>query len=99
MNTRHCQNAEYPNINNVRIELDGTFLLGKYVQELFKSEERQNVDLQESLLEIENHEQKYLDLINKEYSFQDAVKTLDKIDWDFKNFTTQYLTHTFHPYL
>ena len=75
MNTRHYQNAEYPNINNVRIELDGTFLLGKYVQELFKSEERQNVDLQESLLEIENHEQEYLELINKEYSFQDAVKT------------------------
>jgi len=49
-------------------------------------------------LEIENSEQEYLELINKEYSFQDAIKVLDKIDWDFKGFTTQYLTHTFHSY-
>jgi len=53
---------------------------------------------QKTLWEIKNPEQEYLELINKEYSFQDAIEILDKIDWDFKDFTTQYLTHTFHPY-
>jgi site-specific DNA-methyltransferase (cytosine-N4-specific) len=53
---------------------------------------------QKTLWEIKNPEQEYLELINKEYSFQDAMEILDKIDWDFKDFTTQYLTHTFHPY-
>ena len=53
---------------------------------------------QKTLLEIRNPEQEYLELINQEYCFQDAVQVLDKIDWDFKDFTTQYLTHTFHPY-
>ncbi|MGQ9630865.1 MAG: DNA methyltransferase, partial [bacterium] len=53
---------------------------------------------QKTLLEIKNPEQKYLELINKEYYPQDAIQVLDKIDWDFKDFTTQYLTHTFHSY-
>jgi hypothetical protein len=53
---------------------------------------------QKTLLKIKSSEQKYLELINKEYVLLDAIKILDKIDWDFKGFTTQYLTHTFHPY-
>jgi DNA modification methylase len=51
-----------------------------------------------TLFEIGSHEAEFLKLISKEYSFEDAVKVLGKIDWDFKNFKTQYLTHTFHPY-
>lgn len=47
---------------------------------------------------VKNPEREYLELINKEYNFHDAVQVLEKIDWDFKDFTTQYLTHTFHPY-
>jgi len=31
-------------------------------------------------------------------SFNDAMKILDKIDWNFKDAKTQYLSHTFHPY-
>jgi len=52
---------------------------------------------QKSMLEKKGEEE-YLELINREYSFQEAIKILDKIDWDFKDFTTQYLTHTFHSY-
>ncbi len=37
-------------------------------------------------------------LINKRYNFAEGVEILSKIDWDFKDFTTQYLTHTFHSY-
>ncbi len=43
-------------------------------------------------------EQEYLELINENYSFSDALQILDKINWDFKDFTTQYLTHKFHSY-
>ena len=53
---------------------------------------------QKTLLGIKNPELEYLELINKEHYSQDPVKVLDKIDWDFKDFTTQYLTHTFHSY-
>lgn len=53
---------------------------------------------QMALFEIESYEAEFLKVISKEYSFDNAVKVLDKIDWDFKNFKTQYLTHTFHPY-
>jgi len=42
--------------------------------------------------------QKYWELINEEYSFSKEINILDKIDWDFKDFTTQYLTHKFHSY-
>jgi site-specific DNA-methyltransferase (cytosine-N4-specific) len=53
---------------------------------------------QKILLDINGPERKYFDLINEEYDFSTAIKVLDEIDWDFKNFKTQYLTHTFHPY-
>ena len=43
-------------------------------------------------------EQKYLELINGNYSFSEKINILDKIDWDFKDFSTQYLTHKFHSY-
>jgi len=33
-----------------------------------------------------------------DYNFNDAIKLLDKIDWNFKTAKTQYLSHTFHPY-
>ena len=50
------------------------------------------------LFETKNMEHEYLEIIDKELFFLDAVQILDKIEWDFKNFTTQYLTHTFHSY-
>lgn len=53
---------------------------------------------QKTLFGIRNPQQRYLELINQKYNFQEAIKILDKIDWDFKDFTTQYLTHTFHSY-
>jgi site-specific DNA-methyltransferase (cytosine-N4-specific) len=43
-------------------------------------------------------EQKYLELINGEHRFSEKIDILDKIDWDFKDFRTQYLTHKFHSY-
>jgi len=45
-----------------------------------------------------NPEYEYKELINKRHNFPDAVEMLSKIDYDFKDFTTQYLTHTFHSY-
>jgi len=36
--------------------------------------------------------------INKKCSFIEAIQTLEKIDWDFKDFNTQYLSHKFHSY-
>ncbi len=53
---------------------------------------------QKTLFGIRNPQQRYLELINQKYNFQEVIKILDKIDWDFKDFTTQYLTHTFHSY-
>jgi len=53
---------------------------------------------QQTLFEMEGPEQEYSELINRQYDFSDAIKILDKINWDFKDFTTQYLTHTFHSY-
>jgi len=53
---------------------------------------------QKTLFRARNPEQEYLEIINQTYNFSDAIKTLNKIDWDFKDFTTQYLTHTFHSY-
>lgn len=53
---------------------------------------------QKTLLGLKSPEQEHYELINKYYSFHDAIGILDKIDWDFKDFTTQYLTHTFHSY-
>lgn len=43
-------------------------------------------------------EQKYLELINGEHRFSEKIDVLDRIDWDFKDFRTQYLTHKFHSY-
>lgn len=43
-------------------------------------------------------EQQYLSLLDGEYTFEDAVGVLDRIDWDFASFNTQYLTHRFHSY-
>ncbi|MBA2123867.1 hypothetical protein B9J78_02860 [bacterium Unc6] len=53
---------------------------------------------QETLFGERTIEQKYLELINNEHNISKGVEVLDKIDWDFKDFTTQYLTHTFHSY-
>ncbi len=44
---------------------------------------------QKTLLGIKNPEQEYLELINKEYYFRDAVQILDKIDWDFRSLCPQ----------
>lgn len=43
-------------------------------------------------------EQNFLKLISGEYKESEAFKLLEKIDWDFKGFTTQYLSHKFHSY-
>ncbi len=43
-------------------------------------------------------EQVFYAALEGRYSFEDAVGTLDKIDWSFKDFKTQYLSHKFHPY-
>ncbi len=42
-------------------------------------------------------EEKYLEIVNSRSDIIDS-RALDRIDWDFKDFTTQYLTHTFHSY-
>ena len=51
-----------------------------------------------TLLGLKTPEQEYWDMINGDYSFSKSLEKLDKIDWDFKDFTTQYLTHKFHSY-
>ena len=53
---------------------------------------------QTTLLGLKMPEREYWNMINKDYSFSEALQKLDKIDWDFKDFTTQYLTHKFHSY-
>ena len=53
---------------------------------------------QETLFGEKTLEQNYIELINREYNFSKGIEVLDKVDWDFKDFTTQYLTHTFHSY-
>jgi len=53
---------------------------------------------QQTLFRMRSPEREYFELIDKQYDFSDAIKILDKINWDFKDFTTQYLTHTFHSY-
>ena len=53
---------------------------------------------QETLFGEKTLEQNYINLINREYNFSKGIEVLDKVDWDFKGFTTQYLTHTFHSY-
>lgn len=53
---------------------------------------------QKTLFGIKNPEQEHSELINKDYPFQEAIGILDTINWDFKDFRTQYFTHTFHSY-
>ncbi len=57
-----------------------------------------NKMLQTTLFGWKTPEQEYWETINRKYNFSEALQILDKIDWDFKNFTTQYLTHKFHSY-
>jgi len=53
---------------------------------------------QKTLFEMKSLERDYLELISNGYPFQEGIEILDKIDWDFQDFRTQYLTHTFHSY-
>lgn len=53
---------------------------------------------QSTLFGEKNTEQEYMELVSKRYTFPEAIDVLDGIDWDFKDFTTQYLTHRFHSY-
>lgn len=56
--------------------------------------------MQEILFETElNVIQKYENLLDSYYpAKQDKYDALDLIDWDFKKFQTQYLSHRFHSY-
>ena len=40
----------------------------------------------------------FYELLNRHFSVEEALDTISKINWDFKNFNTQYLTHRFHSY-
>jgi len=40
----------------------------------------------------------FLKLVNNKYKKIEAISVLDEINWDFKDFTTQYLSHKFHSY-
>ncbi len=53
---------------------------------------------QKTLFKVKSLEEEHLELISRDYCFQEAIQILDKIEWDFKGFKTQYLTHTFHSY-
>ena len=53
---------------------------------------------QKNLFGIMDTKREYIELITGEYRFSEAIRMLDKIDWDFKDFKTQYLAHTFHSY-
>lgn len=53
---------------------------------------------QVTLFGEKNTEQKYMELVSGQYTVPKAITLLDEIDWDFKDFTTQYLTHRFHSY-
>lgn len=46
----------------------------------------------------ETRRDKFFTMLDKEYSQTEALSFLDRIDWDFKDFTTQYLSHKFHSY-
>lgn len=47
---------------------------------------------------IKTAEEGFLDILSGRYDKAEALGTLDKISWDFKGFTTQYLSHKFHSY-
>lgn len=53
---------------------------------------------QATLMGLKTPKQEFWELINGNYSFSEALKILDEIDWDFKDFITQYLTHKLHSY-
>ncbi len=53
---------------------------------------------QDTLFEDGNAERQFYEVINRLYSQDAAIRALDTIDWDFRGFTTQYLSHTFHSY-
>jgi DNA modification methylase len=40
----------------------------------------------------------FLHIISKKYRKDEALVALDRIDWDFKDSITQYLSHKFHSY-
>lgn len=43
-------------------------------------------------------EENFLELISNESKKSENLNILNQIDWDFKDFTTQYLSHKFHSY-
>lgn len=43
-------------------------------------------------------EEEFSDLLFGRHDKAEALCVLDKINWDFKDFTTQYLSHKFHSY-
>ena len=45
---------------------------------------------QATLLGLRTPEQEYWEIINGNYSFSEALQILEKIDWDFKDFTTLF---------
>ena len=47
---------------------------------------------------LKTPEENFLKLISGNYKEPEALNILGKIDWDFKDFTTQYLSHKFHSY-
>ena len=49
-------------------------------------------------INVNKPEYRYFEMIKKKYTFVEAIDCIDEIDWDFKNFETQYGTHSFHPY-
>jgi DNA modification methylase len=56
-------------------------------------------DEQHTLYDDEIPETRVLyELLSRTFSVEEALDTIDKINWDFKNFNTQYLTHRFHSY-
>ena len=50
------------------------------------------------LSEEKTSEQRYIELITTEYNPSKANEIIDKVEWNFKDFNTQYLTHKFHSY-
>ena len=47
---------------------------------------------------IKTSEEKFLSLLSEGNSKIKAIEVLNNINWDFKDFTTQYLSHKFHSY-
>ena len=56
-------------------------------------------DLKQNFPGVRNScESEYYKLLNKNYTYQEALKVVERIDWDFKGYNTQYLTHKIHSY-